>query len=57
MEEPPFDAGVLTETVAKPLPGVLVAFVGAGGTVIGVDVATFDAVDVPTEFWARISKS
>jgi hypothetical protein len=57
MAEPPSDAGVLTETVANPLPGVLVAFKGAVGTVIGVEVATFEGVEVPTEFWARISKS
>ena len=50
MAEPPSDAGVLTETVANPLPGVLVAFKGAVGAVATLTEVV--AVLVPFAFVA-----
>ena len=50
MAEPPSDAGVLTETMANPLPGVLVAFKGAVGAVATLTEVV--AVLVPFAFVA-----
>jgi hypothetical protein len=46
--EPPFDAGVVNDTVACPLPGDAVPIVGAPGIVNGVTLAVPDAGPVPT---------
>jgi len=57
MVDPPFDAGAVKETVASALPAVAEIEVGGLGTVAGVEETTFDGVDVPMLFSARISKS
>jgi len=45
------------EMIACPLLGVADTFVGAPGTVAGVELTAFDAVEVPMPFWAKTSKS
>jgi hypothetical protein len=50
---PPFDVGVVKLTIARVLPGVAVAPVGAPGTVAGVTgLDDADAGPVPTAFVA-----
>ena len=50
---PPFDAGAVKATVARPPPGVAVPMVGAPGNVAGVTVLELaDAVPLPAAFLA-----
>lgn len=56
MVEPLFEPGI-KETDASALPAEAATEVGTSGMVYGVSEITFEGVEVPTAFCARISKS
>ena len=55
--EPPFEAGAVNATEARPLPGVAVPIVGAPGTVAGIADTGLLEVPCPTAFTAATVKS